>query len=85
VERFFKSGVLELRRSSDRSCGNSPPQGFRCDDFAAFLALLPQSLERAAIRHAVEVRHESFVTPDFIALLREHAVAPVLVDSTSIR
>ena len=29
----------------------------------------------------VEVRHESFLTPAFIELLRKHSVAPVLVES----
>ena len=33
------------------------------------------------IRHALEVRHESFVTPDFAALLREHHVAVVAADT----
>ena len=30
------------------------------------------------IRHAVEVRHESFKNPDFIALARQHGVAVVI-------
>ncbi len=34
------------------------------------------------LRHAVEVRHESFLDPAFIALLREHSVALVVSDST---
>lgn len=33
------------------------------------------------IRHAVEVRHESFVTPAFVALLRSHKVALVVADT----
>jgi uncharacterized protein YecE (DUF72 family) len=33
------------------------------------------------IRHAVEIRHESFVTPDFIALLRKHGVGFVVADT----
>ncbi len=32
-------------------------------------------------RHALEVRHESFVTPEFIALLRRYKVALVCADS----
>ena len=47
------------------------------DDFAAFLALLPKSVDGRAVRHAVEVRHASFRTPDFVALAREHEVAVV--------
>lgn len=33
------------------------------------------------IRHAMEVRHESFRDPGFIALLREHGVALVVADT----
>jgi uncharacterized protein YecE (DUF72 family) len=33
------------------------------------------------LRHAVEARHESFVTPAFVDLARKHGVAIVLVDS----
>jgi uncharacterized protein YecE (DUF72 family) len=34
-----------------------------------------------AVRHAMEIRHESFVDPQFIALLRKHGVALVCADS----
>ena len=33
------------------------------------------------LRHALEVRHSSFDTPDFIALLRAHDIALVVADS----
>jgi uncharacterized protein YecE (DUF72 family) len=33
------------------------------------------------LRHAVEVRHESFAAPEFIALLRRHGVALVVADT----
>jgi uncharacterized protein YecE (DUF72 family) len=32
-------------------------------------------------RHAIEVRHESFATPEFIGLLRDHNVAIVVADT----
>ena len=35
----------------------------------------------SAIRHAIEVRHESFANPDFIAQLRAHNVALVIADT----
>lgn len=35
----------------------------------------------AAIRHAIEVRHQSFATPDFVARLRRHNVALVAADT----
>ena len=37
--------------------------------------------ERHALRHAVEVRHDSFVDSAFIALLRRHRVALVVADT----
>jgi uncharacterized protein YecE (DUF72 family) len=36
------------------------------------------------IRHAVEIRHPSFVDPDFIALLRQYGVAFVVADTTGL-
>jgi uncharacterized protein YecE (DUF72 family) len=33
------------------------------------------------IRHAMEVRHDSFKTPEFVALLRKHDVAMVVADT----
>jgi uncharacterized protein YecE (DUF72 family) len=82
VERFFGSGVLELKGKLGPVLWQLPPtKPFNPDDFTAFLELLPRMLDGRAIRHAVEVRHASFMTADFITLLRKHAVAPVLVDS----
>ena len=82
IERFFASGVLELKPKLGPILWQmAPTKKFDPEDFAAFLALLPQELDGRAIRHAVEVRHESFIVPAFIELLRKHSVAPVLVDS----
>ena len=36
---------------------------------------------RRPLRHAVEVRHESFLDPSFIGLLREHGIALVIADT----
>jgi uncharacterized protein YecE (DUF72 family) len=36
---------------------------------------------RRRLRHALEVRHESFRDPDFIALLRKHDIALVCADT----
>jgi uncharacterized protein YecE (DUF72 family) len=33
------------------------------------------------MRHAVEIRHESFAVPEFIAMLRRHRVALVVADT----
>ncbi|ATE63697.1 DUF72 domain-containing protein [Rhizorhabdus dicambivorans] len=46
-------------------------------DFGAFLKLLPSEQEGVKLRHALEVRHESFVCPEFVGLARDHGCAIV--------
>lgn len=36
---------------------------------------------KGAIRHCIEIRHTSFVTPEFAALLREHRIGLVVADT----
>ena len=38
---------------------------------------------RTPLRHAIEIRHESFVTPELVALLREHDIALVVADTVA--
>jgi uncharacterized protein YecE (DUF72 family) len=78
IERFFSGGVMELRNKlGPINWQFMPTKKFDAEDFGRFLKLLPASVEGRAIRHAVEVRHDSFRTPDFIALARDHGVAIV--------
>jgi len=79
IERFFKTGVSELKtKLGPINWQFATSKRFDPEDFAAFLKLLPSSVDGLAIRHAVEVRHESFKTPDFIALARAHEVAVII-------
>ena len=79
IERFFKTGVTELKaKLGPINWQFATTKRFDAEDFAAFLKLLPKSVDGLAIRHVVEVRHESFKHPDFIALAREHGVAVVM-------
>ncbi|APF36207.1 hypothetical protein BOQ54_01755 [Chelatococcus daeguensis] len=79
IERFVTGGLIELREKlGPINWQFAPTKKFDPDDFAAFLALLPKSVDGRALRHGVEVRHDSFRSPDFIALLREHEVALVV-------
>lgn len=79
IERFFASGVLALgEKLGPINWQFAPTKQFDAEDFDAFLQLLPKQLNGQAIRHAVEVRHESFRHPEFIALMREHGVAVVI-------
>jgi uncharacterized protein YecE (DUF72 family) len=82
IARFFASGVLELQSKLGPVLWQLPPtKPFEREDFAAFLALLPQRLDGRPIRHAVEVRHDSFRVPEFIELMRKFSVAVAVVDS----
>jgi uncharacterized protein YecE (DUF72 family) len=58
----------------------APTKKFDAGDFGAFLALLPGEIDGRRLRHVVEVRHDSFCTPDFIRLAREHAVPIVFAE-----
>ncbi|MDR3408672.1 MAG: DUF72 domain-containing protein [Methylovirgula sp.] len=79
IARFFASGVLELKQKlGPINWQFMATKKFDAEDFGKFLALLPREIDGQHIRHAVEVRHESFRTPDFVALAREHGVAIVL-------
>jgi uncharacterized protein YecE (DUF72 family) len=82
IERFFASGLLELKSKLGPVLWQmAPTKKFDPADFAAFLALLPPELDGRHIRHVVEVRHESFVVPSFIELLRKFSVGVAVIDS----
>ncbi len=82
IKRFFDSGLAELGDKLGPVLWQFPPfKQFDQADFAKFLEHLPESLDGRKLNHVVEVRHESFQDPAFIRLLRDHGVAPVLVDS----
>lgn len=51
------------------------------EDFAAFVALLPATVEGRRMRHVLDVRDPAFVDADFIALARRHGMATVFTDS----
>jgi uncharacterized protein YecE (DUF72 family) len=42
-----------------------------------------KTAQRRELRHAIEIRHESFLDPAFVALLRRHRVALVFADSVA--
>jgi uncharacterized protein YecE (DUF72 family) len=79
IARFFASGVLELKdKLGPINWQFMATKKFDAEDFGKFLALLPTEIGGRKIRHAVEVRHESFRTPAFVALARKHRVAIVI-------
>lgn len=81
MKKFFDTGVSELGdRLGPILWQFAPTKKFDPDDFSAFLDLLPKTSNGVALGHAVEVRHDSFCTPEFPALLRKHGVAVVYAD-----
>jgi uncharacterized protein YecE (DUF72 family) len=82
VQRFIDSGLAELGDRLGPVLWQFPPfKKFDETDFGKFLNLLPQSLDGRKLNHVIEVRHASFHTPDFVKLLREHAVGAVYTDA----
>ena len=82
IARFLGSGIAELGEKLGPILWQFPPtRKFDSTVCEGFLAALPKTLEGRRQRHAIEARHASFVDPAWIALLRKHGVAAVLVES----
>ena len=58
----------------------APTKKFDADEIRAFLMLLPTSRDGIKLRHALEVRHESFRCREFVALARSSQVAITFAD-----
>jgi uncharacterized protein YecE (DUF72 family) len=72
LETFFR--LLPRDTDEAAACGRKHDHRLKARAWLRVLASQP-------IRHAMEVRHESFVDPAFIDLLRKHDVAPVCADT----
>lgn len=84
IEKFFTTGVTELKEKlGPINWQFMATKQFDPADFEAFLKLLPKSHDGIALRHAVEVRNDSFRSPDFIALLRAYGVAAIVSADSS--
>lgn len=78
IKKFIDSGVLELGdRLGPLLWQMNPHKKFDEADFGKFLELLPHKVGNQKLRHVVEVRHDSFKTPAFIALVRQFNVGIV--------
>jgi uncharacterized protein YecE (DUF72 family) len=82
VGRFLGQGLVELGDKLGPVLWQfMATKKFDADDFRAFLALLPAKQDGVPLRHAVQVRHDSFHVPEFVAMCREAGVAIVYADS----
>jgi uncharacterized protein YecE (DUF72 family) len=78
IAKFTGQGIAELGdRLGPILWQFMPTKRFDPDDFGAFLTLLPGSVDGVPLRHALEVRHESFVDPAFVRMAREAGAAIV--------
>ena len=81
IARFVASGIVELGDKLGPILWQfAATKQYDRKDLAAFLALLPEKAGERDLRHAVEVRHPSFVDPDFVDLARSHGVAIVCAE-----
>jgi len=74
VDRFVESGLKNLKsKLGPINWQLGPNKKFDAADMEEFLKLLPKEL-----KHALEVRHESFKCAEFIELARSYGVAIIL-------
>ncbi|MGH6633534.1 MAG: DUF72 domain-containing protein, partial [Sphingopyxis sp.] len=82
IEKFLTQGLTQLGdRLGPIHWQFMATKKFDRDDFAGFLDLLPDTQDGLPLRHAIEVRHESFRDPAFVEMVRERNMAIVFADS----
>ena len=82
IDAFVSGGLEELGDRLGPILWQLPPtKAFERADLAAFLEQLPRSVAGRPLRHVLEVRHESFRDPDYVALARTFRVPTVFTDS----
>jgi uncharacterized protein YecE (DUF72 family) len=82
IERFLGSGLARLEHKLGPVLWQfAPTKRFDGEDFEAFLKLLPPDVEGRPLRHVLDVRHDSFMVPEFLALARKYRAAVVITDS----
>ncbi len=82
IERFVESGISALGDRLGPILWQLPPtKTFERDEFAAFLDALPAKVDGIGLRHAVELRHDSFACSEAVRRCCDAGVAIVYADS----
>ena len=82
ITRFVEQGIVELGDKLGPILWQfMATKKFDAADMQAFIDLLPPRHEGVPLRHAIQVRHESFAVPEFVAMARKAGVAVVFADS----
>jgi uncharacterized protein YecE (DUF72 family) len=84
IAKFVGQGIVELGDKLGPILWQfMATKKFDAEDFGAFLKLLPASQDGIALRHAIQVRHDSFAVPAFVEMARSAGVAIVYADSAT--
>jgi uncharacterized protein YecE (DUF72 family) len=84
LERFIASGITELKSKLGPILWQlADTKKFDAKELDAFLTLLPAAADGQRLRHALEVRHASFLNREFLAVARRHDVAVVYEDDAT--
>lgn len=82
IEWFFNSGVAELgSKLGPIFWQMAPYKKFDVAEMNAYFDMLPEKLGKLKLRHAIEVRHDSFTCDEFMALAKKRNIAVVTVES----
>ena len=82
IEWFFNSGVSELgSKLGPIFWQMAPYKKFDLAEMTAYFDLLPDTVKKLPLRHALEVRHASFQDEAFLKLARARNIAVVTVES----
>jgi uncharacterized protein YecE (DUF72 family) len=82
VRMFVDSGIAELGPKLGPIVWQfAPTKRFDPVDFEAFLKLLPSEVKGLLLRHALDVRHDTFMCPEYLDLARRYKAATVFTDS----
>lgn len=93
IEKFCNQGIAELGDKLGPVFWQfMATKKFDEEEFDAFLSMLPETWQGVKLRHALDVRHESFACDAFVSLMRKHNAAivcahsakyPMLADQTA--
>ncbi|WP_246022772.1 DUF72 domain-containing protein [Cognatilysobacter terrigena] len=79
---FLNGGLAELGDRLGPVLWHMPPSRvFDADDLAAFLDLLPRTLDGRPLQHVIEPGHPSFVDPRYVEVARDFGAATVFTDA----
>jgi uncharacterized protein YecE (DUF72 family) len=82
MAKFMASGLSQLKNKLGPILWQlAMTKQFDAQDLEAFLKLMPHELDGLRLRHALEVRHDSFKCAEYIDLARRYGVATVFADS----